>query len=71
MTPALLLLLGEEVGDEVVVVTVAAFGALDNREDTLDGALLLHGVDCLHVQFKFNSDADLAARHPDWLRQLL
>ena len=70
MTLALLLLLREEVGYKVVVVPVAALGALDYGQDALRGALLLRGVDFLHAQNKFNNDADPAARHQDWPRQL-
>ena len=70
MTLALLLLLREEVGYKVVVVPVAALGALDYGQDALRGALLLRGVDFLHAQNKFNNDVDLAARHPDWPREL-
>ena len=70
MTLALLLLLREEVGYKVVVVPVAALGALDYGQDALRGALLLRGVDFLHAQNKFNSDADPVARHSFQPRQL-
>ena len=71
MTLALLLLLREEVGYKVVVVPVAALGALDNVQDALRGALLLRGVDFLHAQNKFNNDVDPAARVQICLSQLV
>ena len=49
MTFALLLLLGKEMGDKVIVVPVTKLGALDYWEDSLHGALLLRDIDCLHV----------------------
>ena len=49
VTPALLLLLGEEVGHEVVVVAVADIRGLDNRKDALHGAFVLLGVCFLHI----------------------
>ena len=70
MTLAFLLLLRKEVGYKVVVVSVAALGALDYGQDALRGALLLRGVDFLHAQNKFNNDADPVERHPDWPGQL-
>ena len=65
VTLTLLILLGKEVGHQVVVVAVTSLAALNNWEDTLHGALLLRDIDCLHVQNKFNYDNDLAACHPD------
>ena len=70
MTLTFLLLFREEMGYKVLVVPVAVFGALDNGQDALHGALLLSGDHFLHAQNKFNNDVDLAARHPDWPRQL-
>ena len=45
MTLAFLLLLGKEVGHQVVVVAVTSLAALNNWEDALHGALLLRDID--------------------------